>query len=277
MLIDPQHSPAALADAVTQAGGTIVKGSDPVALPRARKNATEIAGSHAAHVRDGAAMVRFLAWLDREAPSGTIDEIAAAAKLSAVRAETALQDGPELADLSFDTISGAGPNGAILHYRVTPATSRKLETGSLYLIDSGAQYRDGTTDITRTVAIGTPSEEMRDRFTRVLKGHIAIATARFPAGTSGAQIDSLRAPRLAGGARLRPRHRPRRRLVPVGPRGPGAHLKLGATPLEPGMILSTSPATTRRASTASGSRISCWCCRRSGCRAASATSSRSRR
>ncbi len=242
VLIDPQHSPAALADAVTQAGGTIVKGSDPVALPRARKNATEIAGSHAAHVRDGAAMVRFLAWLDREAPSGTIDEIAAAEKLSAFRAETALQDGSELADLSFDTISGAGPNGAIIHYRVTPATSRKLETGSLYLIDSGAQYRDGTTDITRTVAIGTPSEEMRDRFTRVLKGHIAIATARFPAGTSGAQIDSFARAALwqAGldydhgtghgvGSFLSVHE------------GPARISKLGATPLEPGMILSNEP------------------------------------
>ena len=129
-------------------------------------------------------MVRFLAWLDRVGPTGTIDEIAAAEKLRALRAETATRDGSELVDLSFDTISGAGPNGAIVHYRVSPETTRAIAPDTLYLVDSGAQYRDGTTDITRTVAIGTPSAEMRDRFTRVLKGHLAVAMARFPAGTS---------------------------------------------------------------------------------------------
>ena len=242
VLIDPQHSPAALADAITKAGGSVVKGSDPVALPRARKNKAEIAGSHNAHLRDGAAMVRFLAWLDREAPGGRLDEIAAAEKLREFRGETAARDGSELADLSFATISGAGPNGAIIHYRFSPASARRLEPDSLYLIDSGAQYRDGTTDITRTVAVGTPTAEMRDRFTRVLKGHIAIATARFPAGVSGAQLDSFARAALwqAGldydhgtghgvGSFLSVHE------------GPARISKLGTVPLEPGMILSNEP------------------------------------
>jgi Xaa-Pro aminopeptidase len=242
VLIDPQHTPAALAEGITKSGGTIVKGADPVALPRARKNKIEVAGSHAAHVRDGAAMVRFLAWLDREAPKGAVDEISAAEKLRAFRIETSLRDGSELVDLSFATISGAGPNGAIIHYRVTPATALKLEEGSLYLVDSGAQYRDGTTDITRTIAIGTPTDEMRDRFTRVLKGHIAIATARFPAGVSGAQLDSFARAALwqAGldydhgtghgvGSFLSVHE------------GPARISKLGTVPLEPGMILSNEP------------------------------------
>jgi Xaa-Pro aminopeptidase len=162
-----------------------------VILPRATKNATEIAGARRAHVRDGAAMVRFLAWLDREAGGGTLDEIAVADRLHDFRADTAHRDGSELVDLSFDTISGAGPNGAIVHYHATPETVRTLERNSLYLVDSGAQYHDGTTDITRTVAIGTPTGEMRDRFTRVLKGHIALARARVPVGTLDRQLDSL--------------------------------------------------------------------------------------
>ncbi len=190
VLLDPQGTSSAVATAIKDGGGTIVEGSDPVILPRARKNQTEIAGARKAHVRDGAAMVRFLAWLEANAP-GDLDEIAVADKLEAFRAETAERDGSALIDLSFDTISGAGPNGAIIHYRVTPASSRKLEAGTLYLVDSGAQYRDGTTDITRTVAIGMPSAEMRDRFTRVLKGHIALATAKVPAGTTDGQLDSL--------------------------------------------------------------------------------------
>ena len=126
-------------------------------------------------------MSRFLAWLAREAPAGNVTEISAAQKLELFREQTGA-----LKEISFDTISGAGPNGAIVHYRVTTATDRPLGPGELYLVDSGAQYLDGTTDVTRTVAIGTPSDEMKDRFTRVLKGHIALASARFPAGTSGA-------------------------------------------------------------------------------------------
>ncbi len=170
VLLDARTTPAAIAATVEQSGGAVLEGPDPAALPRARKNETEIAGARRAHVRDGAAMIRFLAWLDAHAEAGQLDEIAAADELAVLRAETAKADGAELIDLSFDTISGAGPNGAIVHYRVSPATSRRLEPGSLYLVDSGAQYRDGTTDITRTVPIGAPTAEMRDRFTRVLKG-----------------------------------------------------------------------------------------------------------
>jgi Xaa-Pro aminopeptidase len=161
-----------------------VRGADPCVPLKAVKNATEIRGARASHVRDGAALARYLAWLDREAPKGGIDEIAAARELEELRAATQV-----LKEISFDTISGSGPNGAIVHYRVTEATNRKLARGELFLLDSGAQYLDGTTDITRTIAIGQPSEEMRERFTLVLKGHIAIATARFPKGTRGIDLD----------------------------------------------------------------------------------------
>jgi Xaa-Pro aminopeptidase len=241
VLLDPQTTAEAIRLQIAEAGGVVIEGQDPVVLPKARKNTTELSGARAAHVRDGAAMVRFLAWLDG-VPAGTIDEIEAAEKLAAFRADTARGDGSELADLSFDTISGAGPNGAIVHYRVTPATARRLEKDSLYLVDSGAQYRDGTTDVTRTVAIGTPSAEMRERFTRVLKGHIAIATARFPVGATGAQLDTLARIALwqAGldydhgtghgiGSYLSVHE------------GPARISKLGSAPLEPGMILSDEP------------------------------------
>lgn len=161
------------------------RGADPALLAKAKKNDAEIAGARRAHERDGIAMVRFLAWLDANAGKGRLDEIGAVERLEALRAESGL-----LREISFDTISGSGPNGAIVHYRVSKRSNRKLQTGELFLIDSGAQYDDGTTDITRTLAIGKPSEEMRDRFTRVLKGHIAIATARFPKGTRGVDLDS---------------------------------------------------------------------------------------
>lgn len=162
------------------------KGTDPCVRLKACKNDVELAGARAAHERDGVAVVRFLAWLDRAAPAGKVDEIEAVRRLEAFRADT-----EALADISFDTISGSGPNGAIVHYRVTSETNRRLAKGELFLIDSGGQYPDGTTDITRTVAIGKPSEEMRQRFTLVLKGHIAIATARFPKGTRGIDLDSF--------------------------------------------------------------------------------------
>ena len=186
ILLDPQQTPESFARAVEIAGGTIVEGADPVAALRAVKNDTEIAGTRAAHQRDGVALARFLAWLDREAKGGGLDEIAVAEALEAFRRDTGA-----LEDISFDTISGSGPNGAIVHYRVNRATNRRIGEGDLLLVDSGAQYRDGTTDVTRTIAIGTPTTEMRTRFTRVLKGHVAIATARFPTGTTGAQIDAL--------------------------------------------------------------------------------------
>jgi len=242
VLLDARTTPAAIAAAVEESGGTVVEGADPAALPRARKNETEIAGARRAHVRDGAAMIRFLAWLDAHAEAGQLDEIAAAARLAAFRAETAKADGAELIDLSFDTISGAGPNGAIVHYRVSPATSRRLEPGSLYLVDSGAQYRDGTTDITRTVPIGAPSQEMRDRFTRVLKGMIAIATLRFPAGTNGVQIDAF-ARRALWEAGLDYDHGTGHGVgsfLSVH-EGPASISKRGEVPLEPGMILSDEP------------------------------------
>lgn len=173
-------------DRLASAGAVVRYAPDPCLLPKACKNPTELAGIRAAHQRDGVAVTRFLAWLAAEAPQGKVDELAAADHLYAFRLQ-----GEKIRDLSFPTISGAGPNGAIVHYRSTPATNRKLAPGELYLVDSGAQYLDGTTDITRTVAIGEPSAEMRDRFTRVLKGHIALATVIFPVGTSGSQLDTL--------------------------------------------------------------------------------------
>ena len=186
VLIESATAPYWASTRLQQAGATIVREADPVSLPKACKNAVELAGVRAAHHRDGAAVSRFLGWLARESPAGTLREIEVSDRLQALREETG-----KLRDLSFDTISGAGPNGAIVHYRASEASERVLQPGSLYLVDSGGQYRDGTTDITRTVAIGTPSPEMRDRFTRVLKGHIALAAARFPAGTTGSQLDAL--------------------------------------------------------------------------------------
>ena len=162
------------------------RGADPIALLKAIKNPVEIDGSRAAHKRDGAAMVRFLAWFDKESATGKLTEIDAVAALESFRRDTGA-----LKDISFPTIAGAGSNGAIVHYRVTRASNRHIGKNELFLIDSGAQYEDGTTDITRTVVVGEPTDEMRDRFTRVLKGHIAIATAVFPDGTSGAQLDPL--------------------------------------------------------------------------------------
>ena len=190
VLADPAVSSAWVFQTLEGAGATIKRGRDPVALPKACKNAAEIEGAKAAHIRDGAALTRFLHWLDTEGQSGEVDEIEAATKLEAFR-----RTAPELEDLSFETISAAGPNGAFPHYRVNTASTRKLERGSLYLVDSGGQYRDGTTDVTRTVPIGEPSAEMRRHFTLVLKGHIALSVIRFPEGASGAALDALaRAP-----------------------------------------------------------------------------------
>jgi Xaa-Pro aminopeptidase len=184
--LDQATAADALARLITDAGGTITRGPDPIAAMKAVKNATEIAGARAAQRRDGAALVRFLEWFEREAPRGKLTEIDAVETLETFRRETGV-----LKDISFPTIAGAGPNGAIVHYRVTRSTNRRIAPNELFLIDSGAQYEDGTTDITRTLAVGEPTAEMRDRFTRVLKGHIAIATAVFPEGTTGAQLDSL--------------------------------------------------------------------------------------
>ncbi|MEO6041134.1 MAG: aminopeptidase P family protein [Croceibacterium sp.] len=185
---DPERAVTAIFDALEAAGATAVRLTDPCVLPKAIKNAAEQAGTRAAHERDGAALSRFLHWLSVEGPSGGLDEMAAADRLHAFRRENG-----DLRDLSFDTISGAGPNGAVVHYRVSEETNRRLEPGSVYLVDSGGQYPDGTTDVTRTVWIGpaAPPADVRDRFTRVLQGHIALALQTFPQGTIGSQLDTL--------------------------------------------------------------------------------------
>ena len=216
---------------------SVVRGRDPCIEPKAKKCAAEIRGSRAAHRRDGAAMVRYLAWLDANASNGGVDEIEAVRQLEMFRRAT-----NQLRDISFDTISGSGPNGAIVHYRVTTGTNRKLQSGELFLIDSGAQYADGTTDITRTVAIGNPTSEMRQRYTAVLKGHVGVSMARFPAGTRGIEIDTLARHALWAlgldydhgtghgvGSYLSVHE------------GPASISKRGMVALEPGMILSNEP------------------------------------
>ena len=195
VLVDARGCAWQIPRLLEEAGAEIVRAQDPCALPKACKNAAEQAGMRAAHVRDGVAMARFLAWLEEEAPKGGVSEISAAVKLEELRIDTAQRMGEPLFDLSFDTISGAGPNGAIVHYRVTTASNRRLERGELYLVDSGGQYMDGTTDITRTVFIGTPRDEpgaaQKRHFTLVLKGMVALSMARFPQGTTGANLDAL--------------------------------------------------------------------------------------
>ena len=239
--LDPAGAPEWIRLRLDEAGATLSAGSDLCALPKARKNTSEIDGTRNAHVRDGAALTGFLAWLARTAPGGGVTEMSAADSLFGFRRSDANFRG-----LSFDTISGSGPNGAIVHYRVTPATDRPLKPGDVYLVDSGAQYLDGTTDVTRTVFIDDgngATAEARDRFTRVLKGHIAIATARFPAGTHGSQIDALARQSLwdAGldydhgtghgvGSYLGVHEGPQR-----------ISKQAGGVPMEPGMTLSNEP------------------------------------
>ena len=186
ILIDPAQSSAWYVTSLQDAGAEVIRAADPCALPRACKNAVEIEGTKRAHVRDGAALTRFLHWLATEGQSNPPDEKTAVAKLESFREETGL-----LRDLSFDTIAGAGPNGAMPHYRPTERSNLKVASGSLLLVDSGGQYLDGTTDVTRTVAIGEPTDEMRQRFTLVLKGHLALAAVRFPVGTTGSALDAL--------------------------------------------------------------------------------------
>ncbi|HEX3485238.1 MAG TPA: M24B family metallopeptidase, partial [Micropepsaceae bacterium] len=185
-LADPVWAASYIFQRLEKAGAKIVRSADPCQLPKACKNAAELDGTRRAHIRDGQALTRFLAWFAREAPKGGLSEIDTVEKLESFRAATGM-----LKDVSFDSISGAGSNGAIVHYRVTKKTNRRIEPDQLFLIDSGAQFVDGTTDVTRTVAVGTPTAEMRDRFTRVLKGHIQLALARFPEGTTGAQLDAF--------------------------------------------------------------------------------------
>jgi len=237
--VDPATASAWAFDRLEAAGATVSRGPDPTALPRACKNPVEVAGARAAHVRDGAALTRFLHWLDGAIAAGeAVDEIGAAVKLEGFRSAS-----EDLKDLSFESISSAGPNGAVVHYRVTTKTNRKLKRGSLYLIDSGGQYPDGTTDVTRTIAIGRPSREMRERFTLVLKGHIALARVRFPAGTTGGQLDAL-ARQFLWAAGLDYDHGTGHGVgsylgVHEGPQG--ISKRLNETALRPGMIVSNEP------------------------------------
>jgi Xaa-Pro aminopeptidase len=184
--IDPAGASQWFINQLEASGAEIIRDTDPCMLPKAAKNKVEIAGTRAAHIRDGAAVSKFLHWLAVTAEDGNVSELSAEDKLLGFRKE-----GELFKDTSFATISGAGPNGAIVHYRVTEASNRQLEPGNLYLVDSGGQYLDGTTDITRTIAIGTPTAEMKHRFTLVLKGHIALGGAIFPMGTTGSQLDTL--------------------------------------------------------------------------------------
>lgn len=235
--VDKTSAPLAVSDILTAARITVVWGDDPCRLPKARKNPAEIAATREAHLRDGAAMAEFLAWLDAQAPLGKLTEIAVVQALEGFRRAT-----NALHDISFDTICGAGPNGAIIHYRVTEETNRPIKPGELLLVDSGGQYPDGTTDITRTIAIGDPGDEARAAYTRVLQGMIAISQVRFPKGLAGRDIDALaRYPLwLAGqdydhgtghgvGAFLSVHE------------GPQRISRLSEVPLEPGMILSNEP------------------------------------
>ncbi|HYM17303.1 MAG TPA: aminopeptidase P family protein [Micropepsaceae bacterium] len=186
VLADPSWVSAFVFDRLEKAQAKVARAADPCQLPKACKNEVELEGTRKAHVRDGQALTRFLAWFAREAPKGSLTEIDTVEKLEAFRQATGA-----LKDVSFDSISGAGPDGAVVHYRVTRKTNRRIQSGELFLIDSGAQFVDGTTDVTRTLAVGQPSAEMRDRFTRVLKGHIQLALAKFPEGTTGAQLDAF--------------------------------------------------------------------------------------
>ncbi|HTZ03898.1 MAG TPA: aminopeptidase family protein P, partial [Xanthobacteraceae bacterium] len=235
--LDPAACPEAIARLIGDNGGKVLRGADPIAPMKAVKNATEIAGARAAQLRDGAAVTRFLAWFDREAPSGRLSEIDAVEALESFRRDTGL-----LKDISFPTIAGAGADGAIVHYRVTRRSNRQIKPGELFLIDSGGQYEDGTTDITRTIAVGPPGDDMRRSFTLVLKGHIAIARAVFPDGTTGAQLDTL-ARQFLWRAGLDFDHGTGHGVgsyLSVH-EGPARISKLGTAPLQRGMILSNEP------------------------------------
>jgi Xaa-Pro aminopeptidase len=187
VIADPETSNAWCQLLVTESGGTLIADSDPVLLPKAQKNATELAGMKDCHINDAAAEIRFLAWLDKEVTQGNLhDEALLSDTLGSFRLQ---QEG--CMGLSFDTISAAGSNGAMCHYNHLNATPAKLELNNLYLVDSGGQYLTGTTDITRTVIIGEPSDDHKRMFTLVLKGHIALDQARFPVGTTGSQLDIL--------------------------------------------------------------------------------------
>ena len=228
---------------------------DPVLLPKAKKNEVELAGMREAHKLDGVAMARFLAWLDREAPRGHLTEIDIVKQLEAFR-----RDEPTAVDVSFETISGSGPNGAVVHYRVSEKTNRRLNPGELMLVDSGGQYLSGTTDITSHHGHRPVTDEQKDRFTRVLKGMIAISRARFPRGTSGAQLDVL-ARQYLWQVGLTYNHGTGHGVgaflsVHEGPAGISPRYTV---PFEEGMVLSNSPVITAKANTASASKTCSSC------------------
>ena len=234
---DPQNTPAWVADRLAAAKVKLSPGLDPCQLPKAIKNEAEIEGARAAHRRDGAALVKFFAWLDQAMETAPPTEIGASDRLAAFRAEQELFMGP-----SFDTISGAAEHGAIVHYRAMAESDKQLTKGMMYLLDSGGQYLDATTDVTRTMALGEPTQDMRHHFTLVLKGHIALARARFPIGTTGGQLDALaRAPLWEAGVDY-----DHGTGHGVGSylsvhEGPQRIFKTGTAPLEPGMIVSNEP------------------------------------
>ena len=236
IVFDAATAPARLTQTLEAAGGKAIVKADPIARMKAVKNAVELAGTRAAHIRDGAALSRFLAWFDSEAPGGKLTEIDAAAALETFRRETGA-----LKDVSFPTIAAAGPHAAIAHYRVSEASNLEIGRG-VFLIDSGAQYEDGTTDVTRTIGIGRPTAELRDRFTRVLKGHIAIARAIFPRGTTGGQLDALAREALwRGGLDFDHGTGHGVGVYLSVHEGPQRLSKTDSTALEPGMILSNEP------------------------------------
>ncbi|MEL6922293.1 MAG: aminopeptidase family protein P, partial [Pseudomonadota bacterium] len=241
VMIDAASTVQAIATRLEASGATLVRKPDPCSLPRARKNRVELKGSASAHERDGAAMISFLAWLDAQDPN-TLDEIAVAKKLEQCRAQTGERLGVALRDISFDTISGSGPNGAIVHYRVTEATNRHMSDGELLLVDSGAQYDDGTTDITRVIPLGQPTADYKKHFTLVLKGMIAISRARFPIGTRGVDLDPL-ARRALWAEGLDYGHGTGHGIGSylAVHEGPQSISKRGMAKLEPGMIVSNEP------------------------------------
>lgn len=235
--LDPRAAPYWFHQRLRMGAGECVRAADPVSAMKARKNAAELEGARRAHERDGIALCRFLAWLDQAVETEQIDEITVVEKLEWFRSRTGM-----LKEISFDTIAGSGPNGAIVHYRVTRSSNRMLRDGDILLLDSGAQYEDGTTDVTRTIAVGTPSDIIRKHYTLVLKGHIAISVARFPVGTRGHDIDALARTSLwqhgldydhgtghGVGSYLSVHE------------GPQSISRRGAHVLEPGMILSNEP------------------------------------
>nr|CAD6603101.1 aminopeptidase P family protein [Rhizobium sp. Khangiran2] len=241
IMLDADLAPLALSIAIEKAGGIVVEATDPARLPRACKNAAELEGSAKAHLQDGAAVVEFLYWLDQQQP-GTVTEIETVRALEAARVKVGEQMQNQLKDISFDTISGAGPDAAVIHYRVTTQTDRPLNEGELFLIDSGAQYINGTTDITRTVAIGDVPEDRKRFFTLVLKGMIAITIARFPKGTRGCDLDPLARIALwkAGGDYAHGTGHGVGSYLSVH-EGPQRIARLSTQELLPGMILSNEP------------------------------------